>query len=36
MKQIFKIKDIKIIDAMLSNTEYGTLALSDEKPKDTK
>lgn len=30
MKQVFEIKDTKIIDATLSNAEYGTLALSDK------
>ncbi len=30
MKQIFEIKDTKIIDAMMSKNEYGTLALSDK------
>ena len=33
MKQIFEIKDIKIIDKMLQRAEYGTLALcQDNKP----
>lgn len=30
MKQIFEIKDKKVIDAMMSNADYGTLAISSE------